>query len=87
VLVTLVLNTSSASSLSTAYFITLFNVFTWILLFGFWPTESHFEAGNATIIEEDSTQAKPFLRSDNFVAEEEEEGEEKEEKKTPETVA
>ena len=43
-------------------------------------------AGNATIIEEDSTEAKPFLRSDNFVAEEEEE-EEEEEKKTPETVA
>jgi len=72
-------STSASNSLDTAYFTTLYNVFTWILVFGFWPARSHFEAGNAVIIEEDATESKPFIRS---------ESDESEEKQTsPEQVA
>ena len=35
--------TNAATSLEQAYFITLYNVYTWIFIFGFWPAQKHFD--------------------------------------------
>jgi len=74
------ISTSSSNSLATAYFITLYNVYVWLLMFGYWPTASRSDAGSAQIIEPDPTEGKPILSKAR--AEEVEE-----DKQSPEQIA
>lgn len=53
--------TGNTNSFQLVFFSTLYNVYTWLLVFGFWPAPGRYDLGNAKIIEEDNEESRPII--------------------------